>query len=296
MSIRSDLEAAIATAGYRTIDLHAAGLDQLLAKLELLDRTQRYRALLHSLRGCNDRSNLRSILLEATFAHAFEAQDLPLQYEIAQLPGASSTIDFRRSKAGGNRYNFEMRLVQQQAEITRSIEDQLAHTGWYEVSFGGDGEQREIIRLQSVILSKCQDEHGRPVKFLAVVHGEFNFIVVDVSDLMLGGLDKKDCELAMYGGPGVPPYARRDVFGLFQVPFNSQAPHMELGARFEHFRGTIHGVLFLRRLPRDNPINFKLAFFLVLNPSRPLLDDDRNELLCDLRTAMSGWQNQRHGI
>ena len=111
---------------------------------------------------------------------------------------------------------------------------------------------------------------GKPIKFKEVNKGIYNFIVVNVSEIQLTMFDRWDCFLATYGDAGVPFYFRLGIFGLFQQ-LSPGAPGTEevFYARFQHFRETIHGVLFVRFAGHSNlgklHIDRNLEYFLVWN-------------------------------
>ncbi len=84
-------------------------------------------------------------------------------------------------------------------------------------------------------------------------------------------VDKADCILVMYGGSSVPPAFRLKIFGLCQeLPGNASGPDKKYYKKFEHFRKTIHGVLFVKFAKEtgqidDLFIDRELECFLVEN-------------------------------
>jgi hypothetical protein len=273
------------------INIDRGDIEILQAKLELLEKTSRYSLLLSELFNCNDISNFKSLLMEATFAHAFESTNIPLIYEVTQCNDHHSTVDFLRKTQDGRKIYFELRLIQQQEHVRKDINNQLSLTNMYSVSFNGTDEQKDIERLQSNILAKTQDKNGRPIKFFSAELGIFNIVVVDLSEIILGTVDKIDCMLAAYGDPSVEEYARRGIFGLFQVP-QSNYPDLILSIadRFSHFRETIHGILFVVKSPNSTPLVFTLMYYLIFN-SHIINKSDTFILNEDVRTAMQPWED-----
>lgn len=242
-----------------------------LRKLDFLSKTTRYQRLLHELNTCNDKNNFFSIILEATFAYEFESKGKPLQYEVRQAEDLTS-IDFLRVVREDFKVYFELRLVQQRECINRSIVDQLLKSDTYKISLGGDDEQDEIVRLQRVILAKCQDKNGKPLKFFKTEDGHYNIVVVEVTDLVLGTIDEWDCLLTIYGDAEVDDVYRRGIFGLFQTTHPSYPPRIQtLHAEFAHVRSTIHGVLFIRRRSGGDKLYFQIEHCFI--PNRALLKE-----------------------
>lgn len=292
MGIRDDLLRTVERVEFPREPL-GPDLEALAAKLQYLELARRYASLLKQLRECNDRSNFAALVFETCFAHAFEVQGFPLLYEVSPLgilPNGqgSSSIDFRLILSAEITFNFEARILQQPDRVRQSIEDQIQQTNFYSVSYGTPEDLGEIFRLQSTILSKCQDKDGKPIKFLRVCPGEYNFIVIDVSDLMLRSIDTYDCELAAYGDPAVPRGARLGVSGIFQIS-NGRSEHDFLSQRFMHLRDTVHGVLFIRKAPNGNLFNYDLESFTVPNPGLPLPEEASTQFLSIIQRTTSRW-------
>jgi len=231
----------------------------LAEKLNALATAGRYRRLISDLLAANDRSNLEALVLEATFAYSFESRDRHLSYEVRQRSESATSIDFLRSVDPELQIYFEMRLLQRPAHIQRAIDDQLARHDRFAASLDGGGETREVLRLQNVLLSKVQDARGNPVKFAKVNPGDRNIVAVEVSQLILGAIDRADCVLATYGDPQVEEHERRNIFGLFQQAKPTYPEYIQAaGRRFFHFRNVVDGVLFLYRYPHRDPYDFQL--------------------------------------
>ncbi|MGO8762470.1 MAG: hypothetical protein ACLP2P_01855 [Desulfobaccales bacterium] len=188
-----------------------------------------------------------------------------MAYEVLQQPPALSTIDFLYSPSQDMHVYYELRLLQQQAAITALFEEQLRESPYFGALLNGPDQQRDIVRLQQVLLSKVQDREGNPVKFFSTERHNYNVIVVDVSQPLLGMIDKYDCILCCCGDEVLPPPYRRDVFGLFQTPrSNDPTLFQDIAQKFDHFREMIHGILFMRR-PRNNSIDFELQYYFIRN-------------------------------
>ena len=271
------------------IDRMRTDIDILLAKLELLENAKRYSLLLSELFNCNDISNFKSCLVEITFAHAFESANIPLTYEAKQSNEHHSTVDFLRETEDGRKIYFELRVIQQRDQIRKNIDIQLKLKNMYSVFLNGIGQQEEIVRLQSNILSKTQDNNGQPIKFYSNEQGTFNIVVAELSEIILGAVDRDDCMLAAYGDPYVEEFARRNIFGLFQKPESNYPAHiLSIADRFSHFRKTIHGILFVVKYSNSTPLVFDLMYYFI--PNMNLVgESDAVILNQDIRAALRPW-------
>lgn len=260
-------------------------------KLEYLNKLGHYSSLLKDLKKCNDINKFKSIIVEATFAYSFEAANIPLCYEKLQSDNQESSIDFTLITKDGKKIYFEIRVNQQQKQIQEEIAQQMSLNNMYSVSLNGMDEQKDIIRLQSNILSKVQDKDGTPIKFFTTDSGVFNIVAVDITELILRVADRNDCILAAYGDPFVEEPYRRNIFGLFQKPKqNYPDTILELSKRFSHFRETIHGILFFVRHSLSGPLDFELRYLLILNSS--LVSDSEAKFLDkELLKALTPWDD-----
>lgn len=265
-----------------------AEVDDLWERVELLQNTGRYGALLSQLAATNDKSNFLALVLEVNFAYQFESQGSQLAYEVKQDAGKPSTVDFLRQTATGKRVYVELRLLQQRKSITTMIDDQLLKHGISKLLLGGDDEKREVERLQGTILAKVQDRKGRPIKFFSTEPDTLNVVVVDVSDTILGTIDVYDCLLATYGDPAVDEVYRRDLFGLFQEDKVEYPQRIhDLAAKYAHIRSRVHGVLFLFREPGSGILAYGLQQYTVWN--RALVTEQiAQQVYPDLSTAIPG--------
>ena len=265
-----------------------AEVDDLWERVELLQNTGRYGALLSQLAATNDKSNFLALVLEVNFAYQFESQGSQLAYEVKQDAGKPSTVDFLRQTATGKRVYVELRLLQQRKSITTMIDDQLLKHGISKLLLGGDDEKREVERLQGTILAKVQDRKGRPIKFFSTEPDTLNVVVVDVNDTILGTIDVYDCLLATYGDPAVDEVYRRDLFGLFQEDKVEYPQRIhDLAAKYAHIRSRVHGVLFLFREPGSGILAYGLQQYTVWN--RALVTEQiAQQVYPDLSTAIPG--------
>lgn len=241
-------------------------VEGLLAKLQALEATGRYGALIKGISKSNDKSNFLALLLEVTFAYQFEIQSIPLDYEVKQDSNNGSSIDFAMKSDDGRVAYFELRLLQQDQATAQAIAEQLVKTGAYAAAMNGDDEQKEVLRVQSTILSKVENKDGKPIKFLKTDAGTLKIIVVCISDIMLGTADLYDCLLATYGDPDVPAEYRRGIFGLFQDVHVEYPKHgQDAAIRFAHLKSTVHAVLFLFRPTGSGALDYSLRQVLVWN-------------------------------
>lgn len=282
------LAQAMKSSGY-DVEGSAPRLVPVISKLELLADRGNFGRLLGDLLACNNRSNLHASLFEAVFAWHFEVRGKHLLYEEIQQTSGTTTIDFLYTPSEQMRIYFELRLLQQQEAITTLFEEQLRETEYFGTLLDGSDEQREVVRLQRVILEKVQDRNGNPVKFFSAEPPNYNVLVIDVTQPFLGMVDKYDCILACYGDEAVPPLCRRDIFGLFQIPASDASSRfLDISNRCERLRKTIHGILFMRRLRGSNPIDFELQCYFI--PNRHLITDKPYQcILAEFASAFSPW-------
>ena len=260
-------------------------VDELSVRVDYLQKTGRYGALISQVAVTTDRSNFLALTLEINFAYQFESSGRELQYEISQDAQQNSTIDFLRVSRGGKQVFFELRLIQQPQDIAASIAGQIENTGRYKIGLDAEDDQGAIVRIQRNILSKVQDKKGNPIKFLSIAKNAINIVVVDIADCMLGMMDIHDCMLACQGDPGVEEPYQRGVFGLFQqdMPHYPQRIH-DLAKTYAHIRGTIHGILFLDRVG-VKILTYRLCHYLVWNPA--LIDESTARcILADFSAAI----------
>jgi hypothetical protein len=267
-------------------------------KLKLLSKTNNYSKLLRALFASKDLSEFNSYVYEVLFAYDFESKNQSLTYEVKQLSDDKSSVDFCYEFDDIKIY-IELRLVQQRNRISQSIDAQLTVQGSYQIELGAEDELDETIRLQNLILSKCQKPDGTPINFHKPTSNVINLISVNLSELHLTMVDKYDCWLTMYGDPSVPAFARRGIFGMWQhlpdKPSETEAQYFE---KFRYFRETIHGVLFVRYV-RDSGslskmfIDHELEYFAILNTN--LLQERTSRLVTErLSSILKKWTSSKN--
>lgn len=267
--IKKKLDAVLNRLGMDTSAWHET-ISPFREKLELLFETNKYNKLLKALFASNDLSEFNSYVFEVLFAYDFQSKKQSLLYEVTQSPDQKSSVDFYY-EINELRIYIELRLVQQRAKITKSTEEQLAVNKCYEILLNGEDEADETVRLQNIILSKCQKPDGTPIKFYKPTDGNLNFIAINLSELHLGMIDKYDCLLTLLGDRSVPLFYRRKIFGMWQeLPENLQEKEQEYYEKFQNFREVIHGVLFVRYVKDSGYLNRmyidrELEYFAILN-------------------------------
>ncbi|MFA0813051.1 hypothetical protein [Microbulbifer epialgicus] len=248
--------------------------DALWRKIDFLQQTNRYSQLIKQLTKANDRSNFLALLLEINFAFQFESRGLELRYEVKQNSQRQSSIDFLRQTSNGDQIYLELRLLQQTKTFTDWIKKQLERFQAYVADLKSIDEQNEIVRIQSTVLSKVQDRKGNPIKFFTTATNAVNIVAIDATDSLLKTIDIHDCMLATHGDPSVEEQFRRGVFGLFQkVKTDDSKESQDLAAKYKHIRNTLHGVLFLFKVPNTGDLAYELECFLISNPV--LISTDR---------------------
>jgi hypothetical protein len=260
-------------------------VDDMWVRVDYLEKTGRYGALLSQISNASDKSNLLALTLELNFAYQFESVGLELTYEVSQDAQQNSTINFLRVSPGGEEVFFELRLIQQPQDTADSIAGQIENTERYKIAVDAEDDHDTIVRIQRNVLSKVEDKKGNPIKFLSTAEDAINIVVVDIADCMLGMMDIHDCMLACQGDPGVEEPYQRGVFGLFQPdrPHFPQSIH-DIAKRYAHIRGTIHGILFLDKVG-VKILTYRLCQYLVWNPA--LIDQPTaRRILADVSTAI----------
>jgi hypothetical protein len=243
----------------------AESVDKFVNKIALLKATGRYDRMFRGLLNCNDMSNMKSLIAEAAFAYEFENKLEKLEYEVKQLGGKDSSVDFlwKLPDLGMDVY-FEQRLILQ-SNSESNIESY---------------EKSEITRPQSIILSKCQNKKGELVKFFNKDSSSVHIIVVDNSSGISGMFDKVDCTLAAYGDHYVNDFCKRGVFGFFQPEKgNMSSEQIEFNKKYSNLRSMIHGVLFIKKLPEGDPLDFNYAYYFT--PNYSAFDENRAEKLAE---------------
>ena len=265
MSDRRRLANALSASGY-SVKPGEYRLTPLAEKLDFLLKTNHYSRLISGLLDANNGANLRSLVLEVTFAFQFESAGIPLRYEVRRRSDDETSIDFLCETESGAEFCIEMRLVQQRQILTTLFEQQLRESDYFGTILDGADDRAEILRLQRLILEKAVNPCGKRIKFESGGANSYNIVAIEMSELLLGMIDSADCLLATYGDPAVPQLAHRQMFGLFQEPRPEYPQYIhEIAARFIPFRQAIHAILFLKKKPPGSPIDYRLEYLLIHN-------------------------------
>jgi hypothetical protein len=284
------LAGALTAAGYQVAP-DDKRLTPLVEKLELLRKAGHYSRLLSNLCAANDLANLRSLMLEATFAFHFQSAGMPLQYEVRRRPDDETSVDFLHRTKWSKEFCIEMRLVQQRQAHTTLFEMQLRESNYFGTELDGAGDRAETLRLQRLVLEKAVNPRGQLVKFSPEGTSTYNIIAIEVSELHLGMIDYLDCQLVAYGDPAVPGYARRGLFGLFQESRKEDPDYFqEMAARFAPFRDGVHAILFLRHVPPGHLFDYRLEYLLASN-KRLVTQVETTQILWEFRGAMDVWES-----
>jgi len=270
-------------------NLDREDITNLSTKLEKLEKTKRYSLLLSEVFKCNDIDNFKSLIVEVTFAYAFETVNRPLIYKVTQSNDHYSSVDFLRKTENGRKIYFKLRANQHCSQIKEDIKNQLKLKNMYSFLLDVTGKHEEIVRLQSNILSKTQDKNGEPIKFLITEPGVYNVVVAQISEITFGMVDKSDCMLTAYGAPYKEEHEQRKILGLFLKP----EPHypdniLTIARYFSRFRKTIHAILFLVSHSNSGPLDLDLSYYLV--PNTNLVSNSEAQFLDrEIMPVLSPW-------
>lgn len=266
-----ELQKIIVAAGGSTNALDYA--EALLLKVNRIEVTNRYRALLKQLCSVREQGDLRGRLLEINFADQFLQKCVELDYGAKQ--GLTGDVDFCWSVAGHQVY-FEIKLIGQDRATRDAITAQLERQG-ASVTFLAE-DIRDVARLQSDLMLKASAR-----KFNVAPESHWiNLVAIDVTELQLGSVDICDCLLTAGGNTLASKHCdsavlRAGVVGMFEVlPAESiDAEQKDWIARVQrlddgaiHPRNYIHGVIFLFRKPEERAaLSYDLSAAVVWNPA-----------------------------
>jgi len=287
-SILMRLHDTLSNLGFN-LDRDRNDIANLSTKLERLEKTKRYSLLLSEVFKSNDINNFKSLIVEVTFAYAFETVNRPLIYEVTQSNDHDSSVDFLRKTENGRKIYFKLRANQQRSQIKDGIESQLRLKNMYSFLLDGTGKREEIVRLQNNILSKTQDKNGKPIKFFVTEPGVYNIVVAETSGITSGMVDKSDCMLTAYGNPYMEEHEQRKIFGLFLKPEPHYPGHiLTIAKHFSRFRKTIHAILFLVKHSNSGPLDLDLSYYLI--PNTDLVSNSEAQFLDkEIMPALSPW-------
>ena len=78
--------------------------------------------------------------------------------------------------------------------------------------------------------------------------------------------DKIDCQLAAYGDRYVESHCRRGVFGFFEQETENTTPEQkEFNKKYSNLRSIVHGILFVKKFPPGDPLDFRYSYYCVPN-------------------------------
>jgi hypothetical protein len=247
--------------------------DSLLTKLNRLEATNHYAALIAQLGAAREEGDFRGRVLEVNFADLFVEKRLDLAYGTKQ--GMKGDVDFCWSIAGYKVF-IEMKLLGQDKATRDSIRRQLDCAGVSSTLITED--TRDVARIQLDIVQKSSTRKFNPKPEAQWI----NLVGVDVSELQLGTVDICDCLLAAGGNTFASKHCdaaflRANVVGVFEsLADEGLTPEQrewiarvhDVPAGTPHPRSYVHGVLFLFREPRERAaLSYALSGAIVWNPA-----------------------------
>ena len=240
----------------------------LLSKIQVLERTGRYKKLLESLEKSNDQANFIAAVLEATIAYQFESAEICLQHEERQDDTQKSSIDFHWKTKFGKDIYIEVRLCQQDDETRKSIAEQLNKHNMYKVTINEDSEKQNITRIQGVIRDKIAKKDGTLNKFHKCDSNIINIVAIDATRTIWGRFDLDDCRLVAFGDSAVTEVSQRQIDGIFQQPKQEDTPDVKKHLQqFHEARIRLHGIIFLFKIPSKEPLNYIIGQYPLWNPA-----------------------------
>jgi hypothetical protein len=243
----------------------------LLIKLERLEDSGGYEALIAQLRSAKDQGDFRGRLLEVNFADLFVEKKLKLAYGVKQ--GMGGDVDFCWDVAGYNVF-IETKLLGQDKATRDSFNQQLDKAGVAAAFVTED--TRDLARIQFDLFQKSSTTKFNPKPQDQWI----NLVAVDVAELQLGMIDLCDCLLAVGGNTLAKKcchrnYLRPRVVGVFESIPDKQLTadqkswiggvHKWSGST-PHPQDYMHGVLFLFREPKARAaLSYSLSGLIVWN-------------------------------
>lgn len=268
---QDELEAIIRDCGGGSFTLDYAKL--LLEKINRIENTGGYVALVKQLRSSKEQGDLRGRVLEINFADCFASHGIELEYGAKQ--GMAGDVDFCW-RLSGLRIFIEMKLLGQDKKTKESINEQLQASGFSSTAVSDDTYdvariQRDIFEKSSIKKFKCPPERNW-----------INLVAVDVSELQLGTVDMCDCVLAAAGNDVASNHfdalcLRPAIVGVFERKANENLSAEQVDWAKKYYpdlgsnpypRDYIHGVLFIFREPKERAaLSYNIRGAIVWNQS-----------------------------
>lgn len=245
--------------------------DALLEKINRLESTKRYTALLRQLSSSRQHGDFRGRVLEVNFVDPFVKQGIDLCYGAKQ--GSKGDVDFCWT-VNSQQVFMELKLLGQDQATRDSINKQLEAIGRSSTVVMDD--TRDIGRIQLDLFQKSSTTkfNSKPAKQW------INLIGIDVSELQLGMADVCDCLVAAGGNSVASRHCsaadlRPNVVGVFErlgtlTPLQKEwvSGVHKVPAGAPHPRDYIHGALFLFRQPSETAaLSYSLSSAIVWNPA-----------------------------
>ena len=242
----------------------------LLEKINRLEPTKRYNALLKQLMASRQQGDFRGRVLEVNFADLLVKQGLDLRYGAKQ--GGKGDVDFC-CPIGGREVFIEMKLLGQDQATRDSINQQIEAVGISSTLITKD--TRDIARIQLDLFQKSSHTKFNPKP----EKNWINLIAIDVSELQLGTAGGNTVAASFFDFSIVydlilyQAALRPDVVGVFEQlekpsPTQGQwkAGIHKVPQGAAHPRDYIHGALFLFRDPKETAaLSYALRSAIVWN-------------------------------
>lgn len=277
------LNAIVKNSGGFASEQDVAGL---LNKINFLKITKRYDGLIKRIVPAKNAGDFLGSVFEINLAFQFESNQLQLEYGAKQNKEHGSDIDLLLRLSSGQLIYLEAKLLQQDAATNKMIEDQINESSSYYMRMDGGDINNTIERLQNTIISKLLNKNGAPIKFFSRDNNVVNIVAINVSELIVGCIDKFDCAIATHGSDYVKKvygdqFANleqgKEVVGLFQTIHAKHFSDERFIAAYSHVKEMLHGVLFLFKAGKSGLLSYELEHTMMWNPS--LIDQDRAKIV-----------------
>jgi hypothetical protein len=213
-------------------------------KINFINKGKKYNKLLKSLKTENDKNNFFSFCFEVHFAYDFEKEGFVLtQHE--------STITKRFD------FEFEINSKNYYFELRHLFQSQLS-------------EKKELEKVKNAIEEKI-------LKFSDPKSNKYHFIVINISEPIIGNMDKYDCLEIFLGSSALPPPLQHSINGLFHEDID--------------FANYIHGVIFAKDINESKRyIDCEYAYFCIYNPK--LIDEDMSKAISADLAFLQVWNDK----